>query len=265
MTGMGSHQSAAADNIEWLTPPEVLGALGPFDLDPCAPEEFDPNGIPYRPWSTARVHYSISQDGLAKTWAGRAYVNCPYDDVAAWLGKLADHGRGTALTFARTETKWFFRTIWERATAVLFLESPRLHFYRIHATPHCGVAWKYVAVRAKANCGAPSVLVAYGTDDADRLADCGLGGAYVPLTGAGQVVAVFRPQEAPGISWGDLLVELAAREGGKLTVQAAYVLLAHHPKAAANANWKAKVRQVLQRRNLFNRTAPETYALEAVA
>ena len=24
-------------NDEWLTPPHVLQALGPFDLDPCAP------------------------------------------------------------------------------------------------------------------------------------------------------------------------------------------------------------------------------------
>lgn len=261
MSGIGSHHSAAADNVEWLTPPEVLKALGPFDLDPCAPVEFDPNGVPYRPWPTAARHYSIEGDGLKQPWAGRAYVNCPYDDVATWLGRLADHGQGTALTFARTETRWFFRTIWERATAVLFLESPRLHFYRIHATPHLGTPWRYVAIRAKANCGAPSVLVAYGIGDADRLADSGLAGAFVPLTGSGQVLAVFRPE--PGISWAELLTEIASREGGRLTVQAAYILLAQHPKATANKNWRAKVRQVLQRRNLFDRIAPETY--EAVA
>ena len=35
--GVGTHQSAAMKNDEWLTPPHVLRALGPFDLDPCAP------------------------------------------------------------------------------------------------------------------------------------------------------------------------------------------------------------------------------------
>lgn len=38
--GMGSHQSAAMLKDEWLTPPEIIQALGgpeSFDLDPCAP------------------------------------------------------------------------------------------------------------------------------------------------------------------------------------------------------------------------------------
>lgn len=33
---MGSHQSARAKTTTWLTPPELIQALGPFDLDPCA-------------------------------------------------------------------------------------------------------------------------------------------------------------------------------------------------------------------------------------
>lgn len=43
--GMGSHQSAAMLKDEWLTPPEIIKALGgpeSFDLDPCAPIK--------RPW-----------------------------------------------------------------------------------------------------------------------------------------------------------------------------------------------------------------------
>jgi len=43
--GIGSHQSAAMMKDEWLTPPDIIKALGPFDLDPCAPI--------VRPWPTA--------------------------------------------------------------------------------------------------------------------------------------------------------------------------------------------------------------------
>ena len=34
---------------EWLTPPDLVQLLGPFDLDPCAPVR--------RPWDTAAKHY----------------------------------------------------------------------------------------------------------------------------------------------------------------------------------------------------------------
>ena len=41
--GMGSHHSAAAGTHVWLTPPHVVDALGPFDLDPCASTEENKN------------------------------------------------------------------------------------------------------------------------------------------------------------------------------------------------------------------------------
>jgi len=41
---------------EWLSPPEIVKVLGPFDLDPCSPV--------YRPWPTAREHYTIIDNGL---------------------------------------------------------------------------------------------------------------------------------------------------------------------------------------------------------
>lgn len=83
-----------------------------------------------------------------------------------WLRRLADHGHGTGLIFARTETSWFVEQVWHRATALLFLDG-RVHFHHADGT------------RAAANAGAPSVLVAYGPEDADRLAACGLRGSFV--------------------------------------------------------------------------------------
>ena len=116
MTGraMGSHQSAVTGSDVWLTPPDLLHQLGPFDLDPCA-------APPPRPWPTADRHIALPDDGLSAVWQGRVWLNPPYSDVGRWLGRLAAHGQGTALIFARTETALFARYVWREASAVLFL------------------------------------------------------------------------------------------------------------------------------------------------
>lgn len=156
---MGGHQSASGGSDEWLTPPPVLDALGPFDLDPCSPGA-------RRPWDTAAVHYGIEDDGLRRDWTGRVWLNPPYAEADRWLAKLAAHGHGTALIFARTETALWFNHVWPHATAFLFLRG-RLHFHYLDGK------------RAKANAGAPSVLVAYGDRDAAVLAGKPLPGAYL--------------------------------------------------------------------------------------
>lgn len=158
---MGSHQSAAMVSDTWLTPPDLLEKLGPFDLDPCCPA--------WMPWRTATIMLTPAEDGLAQTWKGRTFCNPPYSSQAVkWLRKLADHGCGTALTFARTETEWFVETIWQRATAVLFIYG-RLHFHFPDGR------------RAPANSGAPSVLAAYGGGDADHLERSGIEGMFLRL------------------------------------------------------------------------------------
>lgn len=168
--GMGSHHSQRAQTTTWLTPPHILAALGEFDLDPCSAP--DP-----KPWPTARQHLTLPTDGLAAEWSGRVWLNPPYSAAAyAWLAKLAAHGRGTALVFARTETAGFVSEVWSKASALLFIHG-RLHFH--HADGR----------RAQANAGAPSVLVAYGQDDAWVLSSCGLDGTYVPLRAGARLAA----------------------------------------------------------------------------
>ena len=154
---MGSHQSARAVTTSWLTPPEVIAALGPFDLDPCAAPS-------PRPWPTATRHIELPEDGLAADWGNSfVWLNPPYSFAAwQWLDKLADHGNGIALVFARTETEGFVRTVWRRASGVLFLHG-RLHFHHSDGT------------RARANSGAPSCLIAYGEEALNRLKRSGLG------------------------------------------------------------------------------------------
>lgn len=157
--GIGSHQSACMERDEWLTPPHVIKALGKFDLDPCAPH--------VRPWPTARKHYSIHDNGLRQPWKGRVWLNPPYGGEAVkWLQRLAQHGNGIALAFARTETALFFPWVWEEATGFLFLKG-RLHFHFVNGQ------------RAKMNGGAPNMLIAYGENNAHCLKNCGLPGKFL--------------------------------------------------------------------------------------
>ena len=149
LKGMGGHQSARMLKDEWLTPPNIIKGLGEFDLDPCSPI--------HRPWDTANHHYNILDDGLTKEWFGRVWLNPPYGrEATKWLDKLATHGNGKALIFARTETDMFFEQVWKRADALLFFKG-RLYFHHVNGD------------RARANAGAPSVLIAYGEENVKTL------------------------------------------------------------------------------------------------
>jgi hypothetical protein len=172
MSGMGGHESPRNQKDVWLTPPSIIQALGPFDLDPCAAPE-------PRPWPTARDHWRPDDSPLLRAWHGRVWMNPPYGPpsvIGPWMGRMAEHGCGTALIFARTETAVFHRHVWERATALLFIEG-RLNFHHADGT------------EADNNAGAPSVLVAYGAADAIRLATSGIGGALVMLRQAARTAA----------------------------------------------------------------------------
>lgn len=70
---LSGHQSARMKNDEWLTPPEILSALGTFDLDPCSPVN--------RPWPTAAQHYTERDNGLALPWHGRVLLTISEDDI----------------------------------------------------------------------------------------------------------------------------------------------------------------------------------------
>jgi len=159
--GMGSHQSSAMIKDEWLTPPSLLNRLGEFDLDPCAPVT--------RPWPTANNHYTIENNGLIQPWFGRVFCNPPYGKHAVeWLKKCSEHKNVTALVFARTETKMFFEHVWPHAKAILFIKG-RLHFHHSDGT------------RAKANAGAPSVLIAYNDHNAWLLKSSQIEGAFISI------------------------------------------------------------------------------------
>jgi ParB-like chromosome segregation protein Spo0J len=113
---LGVHFSS--ETPEHYTPADLLArvvaCLGAIDLDPCSNSHDKPN-VP------ATTQYTRDDDGLAREWHGRVFMNPPYGrEIDAWVTKLvAEHRAGRtvaalALVPSRTDTQWFaeFRDFW---------------------------------------------------------------------------------------------------------------------------------------------------------
>ena len=165
-----------------LTPPSLLEALGalrtnregeyvlgphPFDLDPCTSER--------QPWPTARTMWTAHEDGMSHVWHGEVWLNPPYGrELYSWLARLAAHGSGMALLYARTDTQGFRTHVLDRADA-LYLFTGRLWFHQPVTGAQC-----------PANCGGPMCLAIYGSKPLERVqrlleADSGYPGVLVPI------------------------------------------------------------------------------------
>lgn len=145
---------------EWYTPREIVGALGVFDLDPCAPS---------RQFYTAKECYTKAEDGLKQPWFGRVWCNPPYSRklIAPFIRKMAEHGNGIALIFNRMDIALWHEVIFPTATAMLVMRG-RVKFMRPDGTQ--GDA---------AGCG--SVLVAWGGVNDWALGNCKISGKFIKL------------------------------------------------------------------------------------
>ncbi len=220
--GMSSHQSANMVTDIWLSPPEIPAALGKFDLDPCSFDE--------HPWQVAPKYYTESDNGLLMPWFGRIWMNPPYGlAINAWLEKLANHCNGIALTFDRSETKAFHRFVFPYADSTFNFEG-RLHFYDRYGN------------RAKANAGAPSVLIAYGEENSEAIARSGLKGFHRAVNSVPVVVVISSP------SWKSVVTIAVKRLNGTASVKQVYDLVEviAPDKTQKNKNFKEKIRQQLQ-------------------
>lgn len=161
--GIGGHTLQGNGLYDtWLTPPGILMALGVFNLDPCA-------ALSPRPFETAEHYIELPEDGLKANWHGRVWLNPPYGTkLCDWMQRMSQHNKGTALTFARTETEAWQRFVWPFTTAVLFIAG-RLNFHLPDGT------------RTSYNVGGPSALIAYGEKDAEILCESGIRGALVKV------------------------------------------------------------------------------------
>lgn len=146
---------------EWYTPKFIIDSLGEFDLDPCAPS------VPL--FKTAEVMYNEFDDGLAQKWEGRVWLNPPYSRplINKFMRRMAEHNKGTALIFSRTDTELFHTEVFDKATAVKFLKG-RIKFLKPDGmeagSPGCG-----------------SVLIAYGNEDSNILECNELEGKFIRL------------------------------------------------------------------------------------
>lgn len=95
---------------EWYTPAEMIDAvravLGTIDLDPASIDEA--NEV-----VKALRYYTAADDGLLQPWAGKVYVNPPYNHIAKFCTRLVDQYEAGNVTEAvvlvgnSTETRWF--------------------------------------------------------------------------------------------------------------------------------------------------------------
>jgi len=86
---------------------------------------------------------------------------------------MVDHNNGILLLFARLDNKLFQDMILPRATAVLFMRH-RVRFYREDGTQG-------------GSPGIGSVLIAFGSHNAQALCGSGIEGFYVPLANARKI------------------------------------------------------------------------------
>lgn len=92
---------------EWATPRAFFDALNAefhFDLDPCATPEN----------AKCPRFFTANDDGLARHWTGRVFMNPPYGrGIGQWVAKAfqAVAGGGADLVVcllpARTDTRWW--------------------------------------------------------------------------------------------------------------------------------------------------------------
>lgn len=158
-----THESTNNETVEWYTPKWVFDAIGlTYDLDPCSPGSHK-TSVP------AKKHLTVVEDGLATPWDkdDLVWMNPPYGlGIYKWMDKLAEHGNGIALIFARMDTSWAQNNL-TKASAVCFL-SGRVRFINGSTGKPGGTP------------GAGSMLVAYGDVAGEAVRNCGLGMIFTP-------------------------------------------------------------------------------------
>jgi hypothetical protein len=101
---------------DFLTPPELVQAMGMFDLDPCASHRQNV--------SLASKCYKFPEDnGLLLPWDGVVFVNPPFSELHDWVGRFILHANGVMLVPARVEVSWFWK-LWNHCDGIFLSKGP---------------------------------------------------------------------------------------------------------------------------------------------
>lgn len=84
--------------VEWYTPHFIIerarAALGgTIDLDPAS------HAVP-QTWISADTYYTAAENGLARPWSGRVFLNPPFDATSTWVQRLALAHQSNSVTAA---------------------------------------------------------------------------------------------------------------------------------------------------------------------
>src|SRR5438105_2703881 len=109
---------------EWGTPRDFFDTLNAefrFALDAAASHEN----------AKCERYFTKEDNGLIMKWQGPTYCNPPYGrEIGRWMAKAAYEGMFNAvvcLVPARTDTEWFFKSVWGKASELRFVRG-RLRF-----------------------------------------------------------------------------------------------------------------------------------------
>jgi phage N-6-adenine-methyltransferase len=118
--------------VDWYTPPVIIEAvtkvLGAIDLDPASCREANETVC-------AENYYTVEDDGLTQSWAGRVWLNPPYARpvMQKFTRKLITEFRcgsvkaAMAITSNATDVGWF-QDLAAEASAIFFRRG-RLDFW----------------------------------------------------------------------------------------------------------------------------------------
>lgn len=71
--------------VEWYTPSWIIErarmTMGGIELDPASSDVAQTT-------VNATRYYTVEQDGYGKPWAGRVFLNPPFDDTPRWVRRL---------------------------------------------------------------------------------------------------------------------------------------------------------------------------------
>lgn len=159
---MKKHLKPIGETDTWITPREITGALGVFDLDP--------GEHVVMPWKHATHGFTYHDDGLRSHWNGRVWLNPPFarNEIRQWVAKFIRHNNGLMMIPLAMETQMWHQLIFPNIDSVLVLNARPFFFHPDGS-------------KARANAGQTIGIVAPNENETQILQRSNLGVVLKPM------------------------------------------------------------------------------------